>query len=494
MDPRNRVDLLGPQEGVYPVLRLGRRRLGARHGRGPVGMAGGSPEDPLRASACNENEEEQGSARGLLPDPGLGAVAQRVGPVARLPPAPVPVDGHRPMTAWSHRHDKPPAPHGTLHGAPAMHWEVVGRARLQQRTPIRIVAMSDSNGSPQRDDRHHRRSRPRSPVSPGCAGETPPERKERRLVEAAGPVWPPAEQPQAPPSDPEPPVSEPVPAGEAAPAAQATALAVPPPGGAGDAHGAATTHPASHAIAPGTPLARGTGPARARRASPGRAASAAEGREGAKYRAHTKPSHTHMSPPKANPPKAASSEGRPRPVRAPTPKRTPMGITLPQLQRRVVQAGGDGDRMGGACKSQGCRVRGGGRPREGSKRRSRAGTKVGQRSRQQRKATDTREGPGRSRGRGGAGARAGRHRKQHRGRADTRERQGHGHSREGHRARQRTWAGAREGHGRLRQQERQGRWRQREGHKTGAGGQAEEGAPEAGAGGRKGALWQGRGG
>ena len=48
--------------------------------------------------------------------------------------------------------------------------------------------MSDSDGSPQRDDRHHRRSRSRSPVSPGCAEETLAEREERRLAEAVVPA------------------------------------------------------------------------------------------------------------------------------------------------------------------------------------------------------------------------------------------------------------------------------------------------------------------
>ena len=33
--------------------------------------------------------------------------------------------------------------------------------------------MADSDGSPQRDDLHHRRSRSRSPVSPEWTGETP---------------------------------------------------------------------------------------------------------------------------------------------------------------------------------------------------------------------------------------------------------------------------------------------------------------------------------
>ena len=55
--------------------------------------------------------------------------------------------------------------------------------------------MADSDGSPQRGDRHHRRSRSRSPVSPEEAGETPAEREERWLAEAAVLVGPPAGQP-----------------------------------------------------------------------------------------------------------------------------------------------------------------------------------------------------------------------------------------------------------------------------------------------------------
>ena len=61
--------------------------------------------------------------------------------------------------------------------------------------------MSDSDGSPQRDDRHHRRSRSRSPVFPGCAGETLAEREERRLAEEAVPVGLPAGQPRAASAD-----------------------------------------------------------------------------------------------------------------------------------------------------------------------------------------------------------------------------------------------------------------------------------------------------
>ena len=125
----------------------------------------------------------------------------------------------------------PPAPHRTAHVTPSIHWEVVGRACLQPGMLTRITAMSDSDGPPQRDNRHHRRSRPRFPVSPRCTGETPAEREERLLAQAAVPVGLPAEQPKAAPYDTEPLAPEPAPAGEAAPAAQAAAPAAPPPGG-----------------------------------------------------------------------------------------------------------------------------------------------------------------------------------------------------------------------------------------------------------------------
>ena len=76
-----------------------------------------------------------------------------------------------------------------------------------------------------------------------------------------------------------------------------------------------------------------------------------EGREGAKYRANAKPSHIHTRPPKPYQPKAPFPKGRLRPVCPPAPRRTPPGITLPQLQRqrdggRVIQEGGNGARAG----------------------------------------------------------------------------------------------------------------------------------------------------
>ena len=98
--------------------------------------------------------------------------------------------------------------------------------------------MADSDSSPQRDDRHHRRSRSRSPASPEWTGETLAECEERRLAEAAVLVGPP------------PPAREPEPAEVTAPAAQAASPAAPPREGAPDAQEAETAAPGSHAAAP----------------------------------------------------------------------------------------------------------------------------------------------------------------------------------------------------------------------------------------------------
>ena len=87
--------------------------------------------------------------------------------------------------------------------------------------------MADSDCSPQRDDRHHRRSRSRSPASLKWTGETLAEREERRLAEAAVLVRPP------------PPAREPEPD-------EVTAPAAPPRGRAPDAQEAETAAPASH--------------------------------------------------------------------------------------------------------------------------------------------------------------------------------------------------------------------------------------------------------
>ena len=132
--------------------------------------------------------------------------------------------------------------------------------------------MADSDGSPQQEDRHHRRSRSRSPVSPEWTGETPAEREERRLAEAAVLVGPP------------PPAQEPEPSEVTAPAAQAASPAASPREGAPDAREAETAAPASHAAAPtaapGTPPTRGVAPAQERGASPRAAAAAEERGEG----------------------------------------------------------------------------------------------------------------------------------------------------------------------------------------------------------------------
>ena len=65
--------------------------------------------------------------------------------------------------------------------------------------------------------------------------------------------------------------------------------------------GAAAAAPTRHATSPGTPPAPGTGPAPAPGSSLETAQAAPEGTAGAKYRAHTKPSRTHVTPQKPYP-------------------------------------------------------------------------------------------------------------------------------------------------------------------------------------------------
>ena len=187
-----------------------------------------------------------------------------------LPPGPA-IPGtarHRPRHATDILGVGRTGTHDTTHTTHA-----VGRGRDgTPHVPDRVTAMSDSDGSPPRDDRLHCRSRTRSPVSPGCTKETPAERQGPRLAEAAVPVGLPAGQPEAP-SHPAPPAPERLPAGEAASAAQAAAPEAPPADGAQDAppkrpHGTAAATQAGHAAALATLSARGTGPTRANGASP----------------------------------------------------------------------------------------------------------------------------------------------------------------------------------------------------------------------------------
>ena len=346
--------------------------------------------------------------------------------------------------------------------------------------------MLDSDGSSQKDDRHHRQSRSRPAVCPGWTGETPAEREEQQLAEAAVLVGLPAEQPQAAPNKPEPPAPEPGRAAEAAPAAQAAAPAVPPLGGDPDAQEAPAPAPARHAMAPGTPQARGTGPAGAPSASPGTATAAAEGREGAKYRAHNKPSHTHTSLPKPYPPKAAVPEGRSRPGCPPTPKRTSPGITLPQ--QRVVQEGGNRDRAGrdashggagrGAQGNRGRKVRGGGgqAPGGGKGAGSSAGGHTqgqGQGARSDERGQRHGQGASASRSRGGQAEATGK------GKGSVRRHTGHG-------------KGQARGTRRMRAPAEKARARVTEGGtRDTSRGAGRRSAPERGAGGREGAQGQG---
>ena len=204
--------LLGPGDHCHPPL-WGSTRIpppppgapGA--GRGthlPANTGGHRRYGGPPIAAPPDTTRRPPGAEGPGPRPRLGAVARRVGRVAPPPPLPMPMDGRRPPPVRGSRHSRPPtpspppprrAPHGNAHCTALMHQEVVGRAHLPPRMPTRITVMADSDGSPQRDDRHHRRSRSRSPVSPEWTGETPPEREERGLAEAAVLVGPTAAGP-----------------------------------------------------------------------------------------------------------------------------------------------------------------------------------------------------------------------------------------------------------------------------------------------------------
>ena len=234
--------------------------------------------------------------------------------------------------------------------------------------------MSESDGSSQQEDGHHRRSRSRSPVSPGSAGDTHAEQEERRLAEAAVPLGLLAGQPQAAPGDPKQPAPGPVLAGEAAPAAQAVACRAARRWSPGHTAGPAACGGNRRSSRPNRSPWYATGttdqPCAGRGRLAGPAARGRRGRNGGQGgrqlpRPHTSQPH-HDSAPKPYPLKAAFPAGRPRPVRAPTPKLMPMDITLPQLQRRVVQAGHEG---AGGCGGHKAGRRGDGdRTRRGAKR------------------------------------------------------------------------------------------------------------------------------
>ena len=79
VDPRNGGDSLCSKEGVHLVPRLGRQEGGAGHGRCPIEVGGGDPEDPLQVPAGRDHEEQQGVARALLPED-LPSVVDTPGP------------------------------------------------------------------------------------------------------------------------------------------------------------------------------------------------------------------------------------------------------------------------------------------------------------------------------------------------------------------------------------------------------------------------------
>ena len=210
------------------------------------------------------------------------------------------------MNSRGYNHDR--ALPGTARHNPRHTTDALGGGRdVTLHTADRIPTMCSSDGSPQQDDGFHRRSRSRSPVLPGGA-------REARAERSGGWQRPPLRSGRR-------------------------------PGSPTQAEGAL----------PGRPQ--------------GAAAAAKESREDAKYRAHTEPSPTHLSPPKpyllkgSREPKAAWPEGSPRCTRAPFPKRTPADIKLLQLQCRVVKAGpegggGHGGHRGGRGGDDNCAGRG----------------------------------------------------------------------------------------------------------------------------------------
>ena len=186
--------------------------------------------------------------------------------------------------------------------------------------------MADSDSSLQRDDRHHRRSRSRSPVSPDWAGETPAEREERRLAEVAVLVGPSAGRPRAGSAHTGLLTQEPELAEVTAPTTPTASPAAPPREGAPDARGAETAAPASHAAAPiaspGTPPTQGGSSS----AGTGRIAEGCGSGRGEAGRAHAglRPRPREAAPP--------SQPATPRPPARPeSGGRTPHG---PQAPRR----------------------------------------------------------------------------------------------------------------------------------------------------------------
>ena len=116
--------------------------------------------------------------------PSTGAHSGALGRVAHAPPTAMPMDGKLPLTPEGSNHGLPSWPgtaqHRSRHttGALGSGRDGAGHTAWQYAPPTlhvpdSIARMSDSDGSPPRDDRLHRRSHSRSPVSPGCEGETP---------------------------------------------------------------------------------------------------------------------------------------------------------------------------------------------------------------------------------------------------------------------------------------------------------------------------------
>ena len=227
--------------------------------------------------------------------------------MARPPPAPVPVNGPSPLTAPNHHHNQPPPPSNTARYCPHHAIDALGGSGTGM--PAAAHAYKDNSDvalrwlSPA--------GRPPPPPVPlpllrlsGVGGETYTEPEERQVAEAAVPVRPPAEQPQAAPNDPEPPTPEGVQAGKAAPAAKAAVSAALPPEAL--PMGKVPRPPPLPAMP--RPAARRCGEGRAR-ADPGRFAADRHGC-GRRQGGRQVPRPHQAQPHPQEPPKAVPAQGR----------------------------------------------------------------------------------------------------------------------------------------------------------------------------------------
>ena len=313
--------------------------------------------------------------------------------------------------------------------------------------------MSDSDGSLQRDNRHHRWSRSRFPVSPGCAGDSLAAREERRLAEAVVPVRPRTGQPWAAPANPKLPAEEPRPAEEPPSSPFRPRPLQPHPWVGARVHRQLRPRPrqAKPRPLPTTPWPPACRqPDRRGSASPERLVGGRRSCSGGQ-RGRQVPRPRQPQPHPHPPPKAVPAHGR-----------LPRGEAVARLPpaahayaaghhaaaaataagRLARDPGGGGRRAGGAGYRPGERGAGDGRP-QGGRRRTNAGDRPGRTRQGARVGAQPRRQGLRQRRGAEREQRTTRHQTQRTERARARE--GHGHERQRWRTGARTWVGRQSG-------------------------------------------------